>query len=179
MWDFGVKAWCLQLNTTQPCLSPRSAALHVVKPWLVPAVTYLTCANQHRPNSQPCQGTIVCTSHKVLCNNWADANLYLGPDEAYLADLLELQPSIRAGTKTCQDGALPKLPPGNSKHRARQQVPGPNGIYWAWYPVQHLSLVALFTMPKKSWQHGEAAPQVNWNTQLAGPRNLPTASQIK
>ena len=132
---------------------------------------YHLCPNQ--PNRQPCRTRTCATTGQMQTT-------YLRPDEVCLASPLEWQPSVMAQTKTCQNGALPKPPTRQSKCRARQQIPGPNGVYLAWHLWDSISPPSLcWPVPKKSWQHGEAAPQVNWNVQLSGSLNLPTASQIK
>ena len=124
MWDIGAGSLCLRLNTMHRCPCSCSAALLVVKPWLVPAVTNLTC--EPTPTQQAALPRHCCPAHAVV-------------------QQLELQPSTVAGTKTGQNGALPKPPTGHSKRRARQQISGPNVIPGLTSPAQHLSPVALFT----------------------------------
>ena len=86
-------------------LLPPSAALLAVMPWLVPAVTNLTC--EPTPTQQAALPRHCCPAHALV-------------------QQLELQPSTVAGTKTCQNGALPKPPTGQSTRREpgnRYQAP--------------------------------------------------------
>ena len=100
-------------------------------------------------------------------------------DEVCLAGPLELQRSAVAGTRSCQNGALPIPPTGHSKCRAKKHIPGPNGIYLAWDLLHSISpLLLCSSVPKKIWQDGEASPQVNWDAQLSDFLNMPTASMI-
>ena len=124
MWGIAVKAQCLPLNTMQSCLSSRSAALLVVKPWLVPAVTNITCATSR------CSTTgSLATIALVQQLRWCKLPTWDQPDEVSLAGPLELQHSAVAGTKSCQNGTLPIRSTGHSKCRARKQIPGPHGIH--------------------------------------------------
>ena len=156
MWGIAVKARYLRLNSMQLCHSSRSAALLGLKPWLVTAVTNITCATSR------CSTTgSLATIALVEQLRWCKLPTWDQPDEVSLAGPLELQRSAVAGTKSCQNGTLP-TPTGHSKCRARKLVPGPNGIHLAWHLRHSISPVSLCSpVPKKSRQHHEAAPQVN------------------